>query len=43
MRDFNTFANIGKHRRMFADDIPRADGGKANGARNAFAGVAFTV
>jgi hypothetical protein len=31
MRDFNTFANIGEHRRMFADDVTRAHGGKANG------------
>ena len=43
MGDLDTFANISKHRRMLPDDIPRADGGEANGARDAFASVAFTA
>ena len=32
MGDFNTLTDISKHRRMFADDIARTDGGEANGA-----------
>ena len=43
MGDFNTLTDISKHRRMFADDIARTDGGEANGARNAFAGMTFTT
>ena len=28
MRNFDAFANIGEHRRMFADDVTRTDGSK---------------
>ena len=41
MRNFDTFANIGEHRRVFADDVARAHGCETNGARHAFAGVTF--
>lgn len=43
MADLNTFADIRKHRRMFADDIPGAHGRKADSAGNAFAGIAFAT
>ena len=43
MADFNTFADIRKHRRMFADDIPGAHGCKADGAGNALTGLAFAT
>lgn len=42
MRNLDAFPNIGEHRRMFADDIARADGSKTNRAGNTFTGVPFT-
>ena len=41
MRNFDAFANIGEHRRMFADYVTRTDGSKTNRARYAFAGMTF--
>ena len=43
MGDLQTLANIGKHRGMFANDVTCTHGGKTNGARHTFTGVAFTT
>ncbi len=43
MGDFNTLTDVSKHCRMLPDDIPRANGREADGARDAFASVAFTT
>lgn len=43
MGNFDTFADISEHRRMFADDVARANGSKTNSTRNAFAGMAFAA
>ncbi|MNC60643.1 hypothetical protein D3C75_1105380 [compost metagenome] len=42
MADFNTLADVRKHRRMFTNNVARTHGGKANSAWNALAGVPFT-
>ncbi len=42
MRNLYALANIGKHRGMFADDVARPNGRKANRARYALAGITFT-
>ena len=36
MRNFDSLADIGKHRRMLADDVTGAYGGKTDSARHAF-------
>lgn len=43
MGDLQTLANIGKHRGMFANDVTCTHGGKTNGARHTFTGMAFTT
>ena len=43
MGDLQTLANIGKHRGMFTNDVTCTHGGKTNGARHTFTGMAFTT
>ncbi len=43
MGDFNTLTDVSKHCRAAPRHIARANGREADGARDAFASVAFTT